>query len=169
MITPLQSASMLLADWAKAAEKDGVEKPPSVIDSIEIPKDLFSIHSVTPTEMKVGLYQRAGDALGLDINNMEADFGAKIKQAFDDLKSQPDGAARIDKISSNLDLGELALTLEQLITAIGEPDGDDADLLEEKLQMWLDKVDEDLRMQSEISRETNSPVILDDAGVYTTR
>lgn len=169
MITALQSASMLLSDWTKAAEKGAVEKPQSVIDSIHVPKDLFSIHNVTPTEMKVSLYQRAGEALGLDIKNIDADFGADIQQAFDDLKSQPNGAERLREISSNLDLDELGLSLEQLTRTIAEPNGEDAKLLQEQLQMWLDKVDEELRAQSEISRKTNSPVILDEAGVYTTR
>lgn len=169
MITALQSASMLLSDWAKAAEKGAVEKPQSVIDSIHVPKDLFSIHNVTSTEMKVGLYQRAGEALGFDIKNIDADFGADIQKAFDDLKSQPNGAERLAEISRNLDLDELDLSLEQLTRAIAEPNSEDAKLLQEKLQMWLDKVDEELRAQSEISRKTNSPVILDEAGVYSAR
>lgn len=174
MITAFQSASMLLSDWTKASEKGAVEKsgaikPQSVIDSIHVPKDLFSIHNVTPTEMKVSLYNRAGEALGLDMNNIDENFGADIKQAFEDLKSQPNGAERLAEITSNLDLDELGLTLEQLTRAIGEPDGEDAKLLQEQLKVWLDKVDEELRAQSEISRETNSPVILDDAGVYSAR
>lgn len=169
MITALQSASLLLLEWAKAAENGAMEKSQSVIDSIHAPKDLFSIHNVTPTEMKVGLYQRASEALGIDSKNIDADFGAKVKQAFEGLKSQPNSAARLEEISSNLDLDELGLSLGQLIAAIEEPNGEDAKLLQEQLQMWLDKVDEELRAQSEVSRETNSPVILDEAGVYTTR
>lgn len=169
MITALQSASMLLSEWAKASEKGAAEKSQSVIDSIDVPKDLFSIHNVTPTEVKVNLYQRAGEALGLDINSIDADFGAQVMQTFDDLKSQPDGAERLEEISRNLDLDELGLSLEQLARAIAEPNGEDVKLLQAKLQMWLDKVDEELRAQSEISRETNSPVILDEAGIYTAR
>lgn len=169
MITALQSASMLLSDWSKAAEKGAVEKPQSVIDSIQVPEDLFSIHNVTPTEMRVSLYNRAGEALGLDMNNIDADFGADVRQAFEDLKSQSDGAEKLEEISRNLDLDELGISLDQLTRAIEEPDGDVAKLLQGRLQMWLDKVDEDLRAQSEVSRETNSPVILDDAGVYTAR
>ncbi|MEW7009685.1 MULTISPECIES: hypothetical protein [unclassified Lentilitoribacter] len=169
MITPLQSASMLLSEWAKAAEQQATGKSQSVIDSIQVPKDLFSIHNVTPTEMKVGLYNRVGEALGLDTKNMDADFGVEVRQAFEDLKLQPSGSERLEEISRNLDLDELGLTFSQLTSAIEDPDGEEAKLLQQQLQMWLDKVDEDLRAQSEVSRETVSPVVLDDAGLYSTR
>lgn len=169
MITAFQSASMLLSDWSKASEKGAAEKPQSVIDSIQVSEDQFSIHNVTATEVEASLYKRAGEALGLDVNNMDENFGAKVMLAFDDLNSQPGGAVRLDEISRNLDLDDLGLSLEQLIRSIAEPEGEDATLLQEQLQNWLDNVDEELRAQSETSRETNSPVILDEAGVYSTR
>lgn len=169
MITESKMVSMLLSEWAKVAEQEAAGKPQSVIDSIEVPEDLFSIRNVSSNELQVGLYKRAGEALGLDIRNIGEDFGADIRQAFDNLEAQPDGADRIDEISSSLDLDEMGFSLNQLITAIEDPNGEDAELFEKQLQMWLDKVDENLRAQSEISRETRSPVVLDDLGLYGTR
>ncbi len=101
-----------------------------------ISESYFSVHYVDIEKMKVRLYERAGQALGIEMSDFDssAAYGTAIKRAFLELKVQPGGKEAIVEIEKDLGLDKLGISLWGLIKAILDPTGEDSVKLDKALK-----------------------------------
>lgn len=101
-----------------------------------ISESYFSVHYVDIEKMKVRLYERAGQALGIEMADFDssAAYGTAIKRAFLELKVQPGSDEAIAEIEKNLGLDKLGISLWGLIKAILDPAGEDSAKLDKALK-----------------------------------
>ncbi|SFT71190.1 hypothetical protein SAMN05518861_10435 [Mesorhizobium sp. YR577] len=101
-----------------------------------ISESYFSVHYVDTEKMKVRLYERAGQALGIEMADFDssAAYGTAIKRAFLELKVQPGSDEAITEIEKNLGLDKLGISLWGLIKAILDPAGEDSAKLDKALK-----------------------------------
>lgn len=97
---------------------------------------MFSVNSVDPTEMKVRLVERLGKEFGIERSDYKsmADYGADIKRAVDQLKAKPGSANAIMAIEKKLGLDKLGISLDDLVGATIDPNGDAAEKLDAALR-----------------------------------
>lgn len=133
----------------------------SILAKARITEALFSVNSLDPTRMKLNLYERLGKELGLSMDDFESgvDFGRAVKQVVDQLRLKPEGRAALAAIEAELGLGKLGLSIDTLIEAMIEPEGDADEKVEAAL---LREVKEDDKALAALRSFT-----LDEAGLYT--
>jgi hypothetical protein len=119
---------------------------------------MFSVNSVDPTEMKVRLIERLGKEFGIEPSDYKsmADYGADIKRAVDALKAKPGSAMAIIAIEKKLGLDKLGISLDDLVGATIDPNGDASK-----------KVDAALRKQAgEMGKSQGGSLQSDEIGIY---
>lgn len=97
---------------------------------------MFSVNSVDPTEMKVRLIERLGKEFGIEQSDYTsmADYGADIKRAVEALKARPGSAPAIIAIEKELGLDKLGISLDDLVNATLDPNGDASKKLDAALK-----------------------------------
>lgn len=100
----------------------------------------FDPKAIDVTEMKTRLFERLGEKLGISMDDFEkmSDFGRAIRDAVNALKKEPDGYLVLAKIADELGLDELGISLDTLVEAVVDPDGDADDRLEAALAGMVD-------------------------------
>lgn len=83
--------------------------------------------TTSPTQRKLALFEKTGEALGVEKKNYasDADYRAAIKDAFSKLKADDDYSAIAETIEANLGLTKLGLSLETAVKALLYPNGDE--------------------------------------------
>lgn len=117
---------------------------------------MFSVNTIDPTEMKVKLIERLGEEFGIkqsDYKSM-ASYGADIKRAVEALKAQPGSALAIIGIEKKLGLDKLGVSLDDLVDATIDPNGNSSR-----------KLDAALRKQA-VGKELTGPLQPDEIGIY---
>ena len=111
----------------------------------KITESLFSVQTVDVTKLKVNLMERLGQELGLDMDEFEtaSEFGRAVKRAIDAIKTQDDGAQRLAEIERKLELGKLGISLDDLVAALNDPDGEADNKLDAALMKMATERDED--------------------------
>jgi hypothetical protein len=102
---------------------DAVEK---VTPHSKLSEQLFSLDKQTVAKLKMQLFERVGEELGVDINTYAKfdDFVRDVEAAF--LKLQREGGAlAIKAIERAAGLDELGLTLRDVIDSMKDPDAND--------------------------------------------
>jgi hypothetical protein len=100
-----------------------------------------ALFSSTPNlqEIKVGLYRQLGDAFGISFDDAKSasEFASSVRAAIGKLKTQSGGDLALKAIEQKLGLDKLGITLDTLVNAIDDPDGDDAHALDGALRQSL--------------------------------
>jgi hypothetical protein len=108
--------------------------------------DLFSVNSQNLNKMKIDLYKRVGEALGVresDYDSLHA-YGLALQQAVGQLKLAPNAQLVIAGIEKEIGLDKLGVSLDTVINAIIDPMGDDNDKLDAALQKQIGMDDDGL-------------------------
>lgn len=102
----------------------------------KISEALFSASSVSITEMKINLMRRLGEAFGISLDDhaTQLSFGTAIKEAVEKTRLLEDGEKILAKIEKDLGLNKLGITIDQLVNAIMDPEGSDAEKLDAALR-----------------------------------
>jgi len=76
-------------------------------------------------KLKVDLMRRAGEELGVRMEDFESprNYAAALRAALGHLKASPGGATAITALEKKLGLDKLGVSLDDLISAIDNPDG----------------------------------------------
>lgn len=108
--------------------------------------DLFSVNSQNLNKMKVDLYQRVGEALGVRESDHESfqAYGLALQQAVGQLKLAPNAQLVIAGLEKEIGLDKLGVSLDTVINAIIDPMGDDNDKLDAALQKQIGTDDDGL-------------------------
>ncbi len=114
--------------------------PPQTVD------DLFNPNVPNLNKMRMDLYKKVGEALGVKESDYESytDFGAALRQALGRLKFSPNAQAAIAAIEEETGLKKLGVSLETVINAIIDPRGRDRDKLDAALERQLGEDDHGL-------------------------
>lgn len=98
--------------------------------------DIFSVSHIDSTQMKVRLMERLGDAFGLNQADYDsaASYGAAIRFTVSQMRDHPEGQQALARIEKNLGLDELGISIDTLVNAIIDPQGNDGDKLDAALK-----------------------------------
>jgi hypothetical protein len=122
---------------------------------------LFGVNSPNLNKMKIDLFKRVGEALGVnesDYDSPEA-YGAALKKVVAQIKLDPNAQQLISGIEKDLGLDKLGVSLDTVINAIIDPKGDDGKKLDAALEKKVD--------DGHASKSKGSAVISDDIGLYS--
>ncbi|PCI05257.1 MAG: hypothetical protein COB78_01170 [Hyphomicrobiales bacterium] len=136
-------------------------------DEVAETTDYWDIGKVTPTQMKVKLFEAVGEAFGLDEDNFSS-FGAyasAIQAVMEQIK-QDDPMAFIifDEIEKDLGLDELGISLEEAVQAMVEPGGTASAKLDAALKEQADEINGEME---EGEDEIIDSVRVDSNGIYS--
>ncbi|MGO4684115.1 hypothetical protein [Hyphomicrobium sp. 2TAF46] len=150
------------ADDLTVAASGTITKGPAATASAQTGDALFSVNSPNLNKMKIDLIKRVGDEFGIDESdyNSPSAYGAAIKQKIAQIKLQPNGQQVLDGIGRKLGLDKLGLSIDEVVNAIMDPKGDDAQKLDAALEKQIGSHN---RSQSHGSFGIKS----DEIGIYT--
>lgn len=108
--------------------------------------DLFSVNAQNLNKVKVDIYKRVGEALGVRESDYESfhAYGTALQQAVGQLKLAPNAQMVIAGIEKDIGLDKLGLSLDTVVNAIVDPTGDDNDKLDAALQKQIGTDDDGL-------------------------
>lgn len=108
----------------------------------KISEAMFSVNSIDATAMKVRLIERLGEQFDIKQSDYKssASYGQAIKRAVEELKAKPDSAQAIMTIEKNLGLDKLGISLDELVNATIDPNGEDSKKLDAALTKQLGEV-----------------------------
>lgn len=180
---PLNSAALMILQQASVPTASKDEQQPSAgsvilaaANGVEIPSvsdaqsqakakisDALMDGPVDIQQLKFNLFRRAGEELGVKMDDYQdpRDYGAALRTVVAKLRASPEGIMALAKIEKDLGLGELKISIDDVIDAIPSPDGEGGK-----------KLDAALRGQTgEDAKDAAAKVILnavqtDDAGLY---
>ncbi|WP_062231859.1 hypothetical protein [Aureimonas sp. N4] len=91
------------------------------------------------TQVKLKLFERLGEALGLKVEDYASlgSYARAVRGAIEATRQQEGGAAALKAIEQTLDLNKLGMTLDTLIGAMEEPEGEADRALEKALAEFL--------------------------------
>ncbi|KTR05689.1 hypothetical protein NS365_09805 [Aureimonas ureilytica] len=91
------------------------------------------------TQVKLKLFERLGEALGLKVEDYASlgSYARAVRGAIEATGQQEGGAAALQAIEQTLDLNKLGMTLDTLIGAMEEPEGEADRALEKALAEFL--------------------------------
>lgn len=132
--------------------------------SAALSESIFSVNHKSVTEMKLDLIERTGKALGVDIDDYTSteDYAAAMRKVVREIRAKPGGDMALRAIERDLGLDKLGVTIDDVIAAASDPDGDAGGKLEKALaaEYGLDEGESDEAAPSVILVQT------DDAGLY---
>ena len=133
----------------------------------KVSEALFDAGTVNVNALKINLMERLGEELGLSMDEFEtaASFGAAVRAAIGQIKMQDGGALRLAEIERKLGLNKLGISLDTLVNAIMDPDGDDAAKLDAALRKDAGEAAKDDGKPD--ARAALSALRHDDSGLYT--
>jgi hypothetical protein len=133
---------------------------PSASTSAQTADALFSVNSPNLNKLKMDLFKRVGEALGVKESDYATpeDYGAALKKAVGQMKLDPNGQQEIAGIEKDLGLDKLGVSLDTVINAIVDPKGDDA----KKLDAALEK-----QINDGQASDRSFGIKSDDIGIYT--
>ncbi|MGN8019088.1 hypothetical protein ACTJJ7_00085 [Phyllobacterium sp. 22229] len=113
-------------------------------------------------QIKIELFERTGEALNVDESKYatKTDYFKAVKIAFLALKLHQGGEKIIDGLEEGLGLKDLGLSLETVINAMGNPDGEDDRKVTEALEKKFGAEN------NAYSGKRAGPVHINDAGIY---
>jgi hypothetical protein len=130
----------------RAASSSAVMQWDHATTSPQTADDLFSVNSQNLNKMKIDLYKRVGEALGVresDYESFQA-YGLALQQAVGQLKLAPNAQLVIAGIEKEIGLDKLGVSLDTVIDAIIDPMGDDNGKLDAALQKQIGMDDDGL-------------------------
>lgn len=137
-------------------------------EEVEATTDYWDINSVTPTQMKIKLFEKVGEAFGLDQDNFDSfgTYAAAIESMIDKIKKEdPAGAAvTLRQIENDLGLPELGISLDDVVKAMLDPSGREDDKLDEILKEKADEINGDFGDDEE---EVFGSLRVDSNGIYS--
>ena len=91
------------------------------------------------TQVKLKLFEQLGEALGLKVENYASlgSYARAVRGAIEATRQQDSGAAALQAIEQKLDLNKIGVTLDMLIGAMEEPEGEADRALEKALAEFL--------------------------------
>lgn len=122
----------------------------------EISASIYSVNAVDINKIKVNLMERLGAEFGISIDDFESAsaFGKAIKRAAAEMKQHDGWELRVAEIERNLGLDELGISLDSFVSAVINPNSDDAEKLDAALR---EKVGDDAQ---------RARFTLDEIGIY---
>lgn len=108
-------------------------KPLSPVAPVD---DMFSVMSVDINEMKIDLMERLGKQLGISLDDFAdaSGFGRAVERLINVIRTSENGGdIAIMRIGRELGLDKLGISLDDLVDAINDPEGDADQRLEEAL------------------------------------
>lgn len=102
---------------------------------------LFSANTVDANKLKIKLMERLGKQFGLALEDFDtqASFASAVRDAIGQIRQQENGYLQLAAIEKELGLDKLGITLDQLVNALIEPDGEDSQKLEAALRKQAGK------------------------------
>ncbi|QND63681.1 hypothetical protein HB777_07065 [Mesorhizobium loti] len=97
---------------------------------------MFSVTRIDPTAAKIKLIERLGEEFGIKLSDYAsvASYGADLKRAVEALKAKPGSAQAIMAIEKKLGLDKLGISLDGLVDATIDPNGDGGKKLDAALK-----------------------------------
>lgn len=136
-------------------------------EEVEPTEDFWDINKVTPTQMKVKLFEKVGEAFGLDQDNFDSfsQYASAIVSRMEAMKEDDPVGAMIlfHEIEKDLGLDELGLSLEEVVEAMIEPGGKADEKLDAALKALADEINGDFE---EGEDEIIGSVRIDSNGLY---
>lgn len=126
-------------------------------------ESVFSVNHLDITKIKLDLMEKVGEAFGIRMDDYDnqASYGSAIRKAVSEIKKQPDGHLVLAGIEKDLGLDKLGMSIDSMINAIIDPQGDDGDKLDAALKR---QAGEDGQTQD--AAPVLASVTLDDTGIY---
>ncbi|HEX2840611.1 hypothetical protein [Hyphomicrobium sp.] len=132
----------------------------------KVSEALFDASKPNAMQMKIDLMHRLGDEFGISMDDFESasQFGAAIRDEIGKIKLQEGGALALAAIEKKLGLDKLGISLDELVSAIIDPEGDEAEKLDAALTK---KLGEDARDGTkDTARVSIAPLQRDELGLY---
>lgn len=130
-------ADGLVAAANGVAPPDGAgASKPSRQAQAKIFEAMFSANTVDANKLKIKLMERLGKALGLSLEDFDtqASFASAVRDVIGQIRQQEDGHLRLAAIEKELGLDKLGITLDDLVDALIDPEGEDGQKLEAALR-----------------------------------
>lgn len=151
-MTPVSSVNLALqilqqSDVAGRATNGGaVRQGINATTSPQTADDLFRVDAQNLSKMKVDLYKRVGEALGVKESDYDSfkDYGVALQRAVGQLKLAPNAQQVITGIEKEIGLNKLGVSLDTVINAIIDPTGTDNDKLNAALEKKIGLDDDGL-------------------------
>lgn len=91
-----------------------------------ISEAMFSVSNVNPDKVKMKLFERLGELLGVHEGNFDTTeaYGRALKQKLVEIRHDPGSEAFLAKVEKELGLGKLEITSDELIDAMIDPAGE---------------------------------------------
>lgn len=126
-------------------------------------ESVFSVNHVDVTKMKLDLMEKVGEAFGIKMDDYDsqASYGSAIRRVVSEIKKQDDGSLVLAGIEKDLGLDKLGMSIDSMINAIIDPQGNDGEKLDAALKR---QAGEDGRTQGAAS--VLASITLDDTGIY---
>jgi hypothetical protein len=154
---------------AQQASGVSVSTQPTKTES-KISQDMFSVNATNLTKVKVDLFRRVGEALGIDESNFgsDAEYGAAISRQIAQIKAQPGGDLTINAITQKLGLDKLGVSLDTVVGAILDPKGGENDALDAALDKQYGEDKKKALDGSQTASQKNQLLVKpDEAGIYS--
>ncbi len=161
--TTKQSGNTLLAVANGVAEAGA---GPQAQARAKVSEALFDASKPNVMQMKIDLMRRLGEEFGISVDDFESasKFGAAIRDAIGQIELQEGGALALIAIERKLGLDKLGISLDELVSAIIDPESDDAEKLDAALSK---KLGEDAKDGAkDTARVSIAPLQRDELGLY---
>ncbi|PCI05258.1 MAG: hypothetical protein COB78_01175 [Hyphomicrobiales bacterium] len=120
-------------------------------DEIDPTEDFWDINKVTPTQMKLHIFEKVGEKFGLDQDdfNSFSRYAAAIAFRMEKMKEEDPAGAMIffHEIEKELGLDELGISLEEVVEAMMEPGGKADQKLDAALKAKADEINGELLLE----------------------
>ncbi len=161
------SSSDLAAASIGAKSTIGVTAQPSQAES-KIAGALYSVNSVSVTEMKLDLIDKTGKALGVNQEDYASrdEFVDAMRRALGKLKIE-EGLSAVVAIEKDLGLDKLNLSIDDVIASAADPDSNDK--VTEALKKEAGIVADDREKDGEDEDEDQASAVFqaDEIGLYS--
>lgn len=150
------------ADNKIVATTNGVKS-----DEVEETTGYWDINTVTPTQMKIKLFETVGEAFGLDEDNFSdfAAYASAIQATMEKMKEDDPLAFMVfHEIEKYLGLDELGLTLKSVVEAMIEPGGSADETLDAAMKEQADEINGDF---GDGEDEVFGSLRVDSNGIYS--
>lgn len=128
---------------------------------------LFSANTVDANKLKIKLMERLGKQFGLALEDFDtqASFASAVRDAIGQIRQQENGYLQLAAIEKELGLDKLGITLDELVNALIEPEGEDGRKLEAALRKQAGE-EEGRNGEQDALRALLGLIQHDDEGVY---
>ncbi|MBO6813440.1 MAG: hypothetical protein JJ891_01175 [Rhizobiaceae bacterium] len=146
----------------------GIKNPATTNSAAEarIADNFFSMSYRDTNEIKMQIFERLGEKLGLEMKSYEdpGSFARDLRLAVQEIRRKEGGESLLKEIGHELGLDKLGVTIDDVINAIDEPDGEADNRLTKAIE---EEYKINLKKDGEPASPSDRGFQIDDIGLYS--